>query len=341
MKIVVKAELDQKADVLVLGLFEEDNYHSLAEFKSLITELDTAIVNKSFEHKFGSQYSTVSLPYKKVLVLSLGKKTEFTLDKLRRVMGKAVKFTRSSQLESFTTNITSNTNLMILFNSEEIGRSAAEGLLLSEYYFTKYLSKEKKEKKKELVSVFLQQSENAPEISSFQKGLDVGRVIAKATNYARDLVNEPARIATPTYLEQEAHKIALSHNNKIKLKVLNQVELEHLGLGAFVGVSKGSDEPPKLLFLEYNGAGNDHWTAIVGKGITFDSGGYNLKMTNFIEDMKDDMSGGAAVLATIKAMAELGIKKNIVGVIPACENMIGGHAQHPGDIVTAFNCKTI
>jgi len=341
MKIVVKAELDQKADVLVLGLFEEDNYHSLAEFKSLITELDTAIVNKSFEHKFGSQYSTVSLPYKKVLVLSLGKKTEFTLDKLRRVMGKAVKFTRSSQLESFTTNITSNTNLMILFNSEEIGRSAAEGLLLSEYYFTKYLSKEKKEKKKELVSVFLQQSENAPEISSFQKGLDVGRVIAKATNYARDLVNEPARIATPTYLEQEAHKIALSHNNKIKLKVLNQVELEHLGLGAFVGVSKGSDEPPKLLFLEYNGAGNDHWTAIVGKGITFDSGGYNLKMTNFIEDMKDDMSGGAAVLATIKAMAELGIKKNIVGVIPACENMIGGHAQHPGDIVTAFNGKTI
>src|SRR3989338_2437746 len=341
MKIVVKAELDQKADVLVLGLFEEDNYHSLAEFKSLITELDTAIVNKSFEHKFGSQYSTVSLPYKKVLVLSLGKKTEFTLDKLRRVMGKAVKFTRSSQLESFTTNITSNTNLMILFNSEEIGRSAAEGLLLSEYYFTKYLSKEKKEKKKELVSVFLQQSENAPEISSFQKGLDVGRVIAKATNYARDLVNEPARIATPTYLEQEAHKIALSHNNKIKLKVLNQVELEHLGLGAFVGVSKGSDEPPKLLFLEYNGAGNDHWTAIVGKGITFDSGGYNLKMTNFIEDMKDDMSGGAAVLATIKAMAELGIKKNIVGVIPACENMIGGHAQHPGDIVTAYNGKTI
>src|SRR3989338_5890148 len=222
MKIVVKAELDQKADVLVLGLFEEDNYHSLAEFKSLITELDTAIVNKSFEHKFGSQYSTVSLPYKKVLVLSLGKKTEFTLDKLRRVMGKAVKFTRSSQLESFTTNITSNTNLMILFNSEEIGRSAAEGLLLSEYYFTKYLGKEKKEKKKELTSVFLQYSKD---VSAFQQGLNTGRVIAQATNYARDLVNEPARVATPTYLEQEAKKLNHPH---LKLKVLNQVELEHL-----------------------------------------------------------------------------------------------------------------
>jgi len=351
MQIVVKRELEQKADVLVLGLFEEDNYRSgEAEFKyilfqNMVPELDTAIANKSFEHKFGSQYSTISDSYHRVLILSLGKKSEFTLDKIRRTMGKAVKFTRSCQLNSFTTDVTANPILLSLFNSEEIGRSVAEGLLLSEYYFTKYLGPEKKEKKKELVSVFLQHSKDTQKVSAFEKGLDVGKVIAQATNYARDLVNEPARIATPTYLEQEAQKLVASHNNKIKLKVLNQAELEHLGLGAFVGVSKGSDEPPKLLLLEYRGdntgANSGPWTAIVGKGITFDSGGYNLKMTNFIEDMKDDMSGGAAVMATIKAMVELGVKKNIVGVIPACENMIGGHAQHPGDIVKAYNGKTI
>ena len=113
------------------------------------------------------------------------------------------------------------------------------------------------------------------------------------------------------------------------------------GLGSLIGVSQGSDQPPKLIFLEYRGGGEDPVTAIVGKGITFDSGGYNIKPTGYMEDMKSDMAGAAAVLGAMRTISQLGLKRNVLGVIPTCENMVSGGAQRPGDIVRAYNGKTI
>lgn len=310
MKITTKHELGP--DTLVLGMFAEDKP---------LPEVKEAIKNKQFnKDKFGKKYSTV-IDNQKVFVYSLGKKKEFTANHLRRILGKAIKCVKANKLTSFSTNITKISPL----KAEETGRAAAEGLILGNYKFTKYFGKEKQEEFTELKEVTLQGSD---------AGIKIGTIIAENTNYAKDLVNEPADLVTPDYLEREAKKL-----KGVSVKVINKAEMKKLGMNALLGVSVGSSQDPKLILIEKKGTGKP--TALVGKGITFDAGGLNLKPTKWIEDMKSDMGGAAAVIATMKAIVELGVKKHLIGVIPACENMLGSSAQKPGDIVKAYNGKTI
>ncbi|MBU0470543.1 MAG: leucyl aminopeptidase [Nanoarchaeota archaeon] len=341
MKIITSKELDLKQDIVFLGLYEEekDNYKDFS--KKLAEELEEALKEKRFSKAFGEIYLTklegisANKETVKAVVIGLGKKKEFSLEKVRQLMGKMVSATKAGKLSSFSTNVTSLLS-SLKFDPHRLGRATAEGLVLANYDFNKYLAKEKREEKKPLAVVSLQW--NGAE-DSFGAGLKVGRIIAENTNFVKDLVNEPANLVNSVYLEKVAKDIAAKHGT-VKLKVLNKPELKQLGMNALLGVNAGSDNPPKLLILEYNNSKGKS-IALVGKGITFDSGGYNLKPTKYIEDMKTDMAGGAAVLGTIKVAAELGLKKNLLGVIPLCENMISGSAQRPGDIVKAYNGKTI
>jgi leucyl aminopeptidase len=273
--------------------------------------------------------------YKKVVVLGLGEKKDLSAEKVRQALGKMVTCTKSWSFSSFTTNVVEKARACV---SEQhlLGSAAAEGLLLANYGFTRYLAKEKQEKKKPLNVASLQWSGG----NDLSEGLKTGRVVAEATNWVRDLVNEPANVVNSEYMEKLAKQVA-SQYSSVKLKILNKAELEKEGMGALLGVNAGSKNPPKLLVLEYTGAKKGKHTALLGKGITFDSGGYNLKPTKYIEDMKTDMAGAAAVMATIKVAAELKLKKNLLGVMAMCENMVDANAQHPGDIVKAFNGKTI
>ncbi|HII14229.1 MAG TPA: hypothetical protein HA360_04095, partial [Nanoarchaeota archaeon] len=218
----------------------------------------------------------------------------------------------------------------------ELGRASAEGLLLSEYSFKKYMSivPENLEKDIEAVTITWMKDKEG-----FLKGFEEGKIIAECTNFAKDLVNEPPMVMTPAYMEKIAEEIA--ENKNIKLRVLDKKDLEEKGFGAILGVSKGSEHAPKLLILEYHGSEEGPVTALVGKGITFDTGGYNIKPTGSMETMKCDMGGAAAVLATIKAAAALGLKKKIIGVAPVCENAVSGSAYKPGDILLAYNKKSI
>jgi len=169
--------------------------------------------------------------------------------------------------------------------------------------------------------------------------VQIGRTIAENTNYSRQLVNEPAEYMTPEQIESEAKKL---NGKNIKVTVLGKKELQKLGLNGILSVGKGSVHEPRLIILEYKGAGaSDKSTVIVGKGVAFDSGGLHVKPFGYMETMKCDMAGAAAILGTIKIASELGLKKNIVGVIPACENMINGEAYKPGDIIKMFNGKTV
>lgn len=339
MKITMSREMDKKQEVLFLGLFEEDtdNYKSLSE--ELAKELEEAMERKAFSRKFGEVYSTKlsHLPYKKVMVLGLGAKKEFDVEKLRQASGKMVAATKCASYGSLFTNVVEKARSLEHFNPEMLGRAAAEGLLLANYNFTKYLAKDKQEKKKPLSVVSVQWTA-AP--ASFAVGLTTGRVIAECANMIRDLVNEPASVVNSEYLEKAARQI-VSEYSAVKLKVLNKAELQKEGMGALLGVNAGSKNPPKLLLLEYQGSKKGKYTALLGKGITFDSGGYNLKPTKYIEDMKTDMAGAAAVMGTIKVAAELKLKKNLIAVMPLCENMVDASAQRPGDIVKAYNGKTI
>ena len=337
MKITMTKDLDKAQDVLFLGLFEEDKDNGKSFSKELAEEVEAAMERKAFSRKFGEMYGTKlsSHSYKKVVVLGLGEKKDFSVEKARQALGKMVTSTKCWLFSSFTTNVVEKAAVN-KSDHQSLGRAAAEGLLLANYGFTKYFAKEKQEKKKPVSAVVLQWTGG----TEFNEGLKVGGVIAEATNMTRDLVNEPANVVNSEYMEKIAKQVA-SQYSSVKVKVLNKAELEKEGMGALLGVNAGSSNPPKLVLLEYNGSKKGKYTALVGKGITFDSGGYKLKPTKYIEDMATDMAGAAAVLAAVKVAAELKLKKNLVGVMPLCENMVDANAQHPGDIVRAFNGKTI
>jgi leucyl aminopeptidase len=174
------------------------------------------------------------------------------------------------------------------------------------------------------------------------KGLAEGRAIANGVDLAKRLGNLPANICTPEYLAQQARK--LQRDWGIGVQVFDRGQIEALKMGSFLSVAKGSDQPPRLIVAKYQGAGRGRFAdpiALVGKGITFDSGGISIKPAAEMDEMKFDMCGAASVLGALRAAAELKLKVNVVGVIPACENLPSGRANKPGDIVTSMSGQTV
>jgi leucyl aminopeptidase len=178
--------------------------------------------------------------------------------------------------------------------------------------------------------------------ATVEKGLAEGRAIANGVDLAKRLGNLPANVCTPEFLAQQARK--LQRDWGIGVQVLARGQIEALKMGSFLSVAKGSDQPPRLIVAKYQGAGRGRFNdpiALVGKGITFDSGGISIKPAGEMDEMKFDMCGAASVLGTLRAAAELKLKVNVLGVIPACENLPSGHANKPGDIVTSMSGQTI
>jgi leucyl aminopeptidase len=175
---------------------------------------------------------------------------------------------------------------------------------------------------------------------ALERGMREGSAIASGMTLTRDLGNLPANVCTPTYLADASVK--LGREWKLAVEVLEQKDMEKLRMGSLLSVTKGSHEPPKFVILRYAGAGRkDRPVVLVGKGITFDTGGISIKPSADLDQMKFDMCGAASVLGTLRAAAELGLKLNIVGLVPTCENMPGGAATKPGDIVTSMSGQTI
>ena len=182
---------------------------------------------------------------------------------------------------------------------------------------------------------------DAERAEAIREGVDRGRAMAEATAIARNLVNEPANILTPTAMAEAAREVSV--RNGLGFEVLENADMKQRGMGAFIGVAQGSEEPAKLIILTYEGdPGNpSNNLGLIGKGITFDTGGISLKPAAGMESMKGDMAGGASVIAAMEAIARLGPRINVTGMVAATENMPGGSAQRPGDVVTAMNGKTI
>jgi leucyl aminopeptidase len=187
--------------------------------------------------------------------------------------------------------------------------------------------------------VLLAQQRN--QVRQLNEGVRRGLATAEATAFVRDLCNHPANVMTPTRIADEARAIAKEEG--LALKVLERKDMEHLGMGALLGVARGSHEPPKFIVLEYNGAKKkaERPVVLVGKTITFDTGGISLKPAENMEHMKADMTGGAEVLASIRAAARLKLPLHLISILPATENMPGGQAMKPGDIVKTLSGKTV
>ncbi len=320
-------------EAVILGAFEPKPDGILDELSKLLgPAVEQIIKKKEFTGEFGQMklINTLrKLPAENVLLVGLGKRDEFTLEHLRRVSGSAARALRDNGIKSFATTLHTMTTKKATLREQ--AQAVAEGSILGSYQFTKYKT-QNRDKLKELKSVTLLESEK-----STDEGAHAGKIIANAQNFVRDLVNEPAMTLTPTVLADYALDLK---KLGVKVTVYDKKAIEKLGLRALLAVNNGSVQEPRFVTLEYK-KGSGQPIAIVGKGITFDSGGLDLKPASNMLDMKSDMAGAAAVIGTIRAIAELGLNVNVVGVFASTENMPGCNAYKPGDVVTGYNGKTM
>jgi len=278
-------------------------------------------------------YTQGALPAKRVLLTGLGKRGEFDLEKWRGAASKAGQYVRDAGIKKFAFQIKKFDRLA----EEELAESFVTGLLLGTYQYNELKTLER-EKIKEIGEVILL-GETTGELNSLNRGTETGRIIAEAVCMARDLVNGPSNKITPTSLAEKAQQIAKDHGMEIRILEVSQAEA--VGMGAFAAVAKGSQEPGKFIILERNKNKGYDTIALIGKGITFDSGGISIKPSEGMERMKDDMSGAAAVLTMMQAASKLRIPLHLVGIIPATENLPSGKAYKPGDVLKTLSGRTV
>ena len=272
----------------------------------------------------------------RVAIMGLGKKGELTLDKIRGAIAETCRHLSKKRVDNIATVAHgAGVNKITLAGSAQ---AVTEGVLLGTYSFRKYITK-KEDEYSEIKQLTVVGRKKA-DIQPLEKGCIKGEILAEAANIARDMVNEPSNYMTPGDMAEIAKKIA--QDNNLELTILEKREMQKLGMGALLGVAQGSCQPPKFIVLNYRGRKSEEIDlALVGKGITFDSGGISIKPSNKMDEMKSDMAGGAAVMSAISAIASLKPGINVTAIVPAVENLPGGSALKPGDILTAMTGKTI
>jgi leucyl aminopeptidase len=270
--------------------------------------------------------------YPVVVVAGTGKVE--TAEAFRRSASVAVRTVRDLGITS--ASVVLPTGRGAIWRPEVVAAAATEGALMGLYRFEAHKS-EKSPRTLDALTLLAPRGEGP----KAERGMERGRVVGEAVCFARDLGNEPGNRATPTYLAETALEIAGEHG--LGVEILEEEDMQRLGMGALLGVSRGSAEPAKLVILTYEPSRRapTDTVAIVGKGLTFDAGGICIKPAPKMEDMKFDMCGGAAVLATMSALGRLGAPVRVVGLVPSSENLLGSAAYKPGDILQAMNGTTI
>ena len=289
--------------------------------------------------KWGEQtlvHALGKLPVDRVLVMGLGKPEDFTLDRARIVSAEALKHLRKIGARRVGT-IVHGAGAGGL-NAAQAAQALSEGALLGLYRFTRY--KRNNDNGNKEIETLTVVERDRPKLRAVTEAVRRGRIVAEATNAARDLVNEPGNTLTPTELGRRAREAA--RRSRIRCQMLGPQQLGRLGARALLGVARGSQEPPRLIVLEYRGGrrGGPH-LGLIGKGITFDSGGISIKPAENMEAMKGDMAGAAAVIAATSAIALLSLPIHVTAVVPATENLPSGSALKPGDVLRAMSGKTI
>ena len=267
------------------------------------------------------------LKAKRLVLAGGGKRDKFDAADLRRLSGAAVRSLKSKGVHSITLALDEPVH------SDDFAAAAVEGAVLADLENDRYKTDPKKnEKHVDSFSV----------LGGSQDAVDRGRILAEAQNFTRDLANQPANVLTPMVLAGHAKKMAAEFG--LECEVLDQDRMRQLGMGALLGVAQGSAEPPALIVIRYN-PGNapkskDH-LGLIGKGVTFDTGGISIKPSDGMEKMRYDMAGGAAVLGAMRAIAQIKPAIPVTALVPTVENMPGSKAQRPGDIVTSLSGKTV
>jgi leucyl aminopeptidase len=287
------------------------------------------------------------LPARRVVVVGLGKKEACDLEAVRRAMGSATQRLLQHGITRFHTVLHGGAGLSDGADTRAIAQAIAEAALMAGFKDDRYKTVSEEEEpgktepreKKELAGLTVVDADSR-KLPAIRRGLDRGEKLARAVNYTRELGNTPPNEMTPERLGERAQELAEEHG--LECEVLDREALEDKGMGAILGVGMGSTNGPRLIVLRYRGGGKAAPpTAIVGKAVTFDTGGISIKPSARMEDMKYDKMGGCAVLGILKAAALLKLRKNLIGIIPAAENMPSGTAYRPGDILRSYSGKTI
>ena len=272
----------------------------------------------------------------RVLVAGLGPVSDFTPEAVRSVAAESCRYLRRARVETVAT-IAHGAGIGAL-DAKGAGEAIAIGGILGLYRFDTY--KSETNDRPDIRELTIVESDSG-KVSALEEGVAKGTVVAEAVNLCRDMANGPANFMTPTRMAELALEAAKDSN--LGIEVLDSPQMAELGMGALLGVAQGSEEPPKFIILRYSGDPDDEANnlGLLGKGITFDSGGLDIKSAAGMARMKTDMSGGAAVISAMRAIGNLKPKLNVTGIVPATENMPGGKSQRPGDVVRSMNGKTI
>jgi leucyl aminopeptidase len=277
-------------------------------------------------------YQLPGIQAKRVLLVGMGDKDKLTLESIGQITQTAVAVLKAAKIHNAISFISDEASAEY---AEAAVRQSVQAVADSLYSFDTY--KSKKDDAPALESLTIAHTSS----NDYSRAVQQGQAIADGIRLCRDLANSPGNVCTPTYLADAAHHLADS-TGKLDLTVLEEADMETLGMGSFLSVSKGSIQPGKMIIMQYHGGKTDEAPLVlVGKGITFDTGGISLKPGAAMDEMKFDMSGAASVLGAMSACIAMQLPTNVIGVIAAAENMPGGKASKPGDIVTSMSGKTI
>lgn len=340
MEFSIKSTSPEKlrTDCLLVGIFEGRKLSELAKLLDSVTEkaISAAVKSGDMEGKAGTtlmlrQLAGVAAP--RVLLVGLGKADELTLKGLRASFRSAVK-----ALPAGVENIATDFAALALKKVSVQQKAAALAEVVFDATYKVNAVKEKSVEPHALQSVNLLLEKSAQ--AEAELGLKQGQGVGQGVALAKDLGNLPPNICTPSYLGKQAEKLAKDYG--FKVEVLDQAAIEKLNMGSFLGVTRGSEEPPRFIVMQHlQGKKSQKPVVLVGKGITFDTGGISLKPGADMDEMKYDMCGAASVFGVFKALGELKLPLNVIGLIPTCENMPSGRATKPGDILTSMSGQTI
>lgn len=326
ISIEASKETDHVCEALILP-FTEGDARIYDGLHPSLSELIERVFGREFRGKKNEcllMLSPKGFKPERIFLIGLGKKEGLSPETVRQAGGKAGKFLRDAGVKKI------GLSTGILMSHSLSPADFVEGWLLGTYTFQKYL-REKKNASIDRVTIL---SKSAGELEA---ALRWKQRIASSVHFARDLINTPANDMTPSHIADVATSL---RNRLLSVRILGRKEAEKLRMGAYLSVAKGSHQPPKFIILHYRGS-KDKPFVLIGKSITFDSGGISLKPADGMEKMKYDMAGGAAVLGVLKAVSALRMPVHLVGILPATENLPGGSASRPGDVVRAMNGKSI
>lgn len=337
---------EYKADILAVGLYSDAKGLDKLT-KGLDRKLKGAIGKLiklgDFQAKDGTGavvYGNAGIGAERVLLVGLGEKKKATLDTIRKAAAYAAK--KSVELKAKTVGLAIHSAFGAKLDLAEMGQVCAEGAYFGSYRYDEFITGNGNGRLDSLKVELIDSS--GDRTKELKKGVVKGAIVGAAQNYARTIANRPANVIYPATLAAAAKKLARG-SSTLKCTVFGEKQMMEKGMGGVLAVGSGSEHRPKFIVLKHTPAGKAGKTApkvaLVGKAITFDSGGISLKPAPNMEEMKFDKSGGVAVLATMKAIAELGLPIGVYGIIPSAENIPSGTSYRPGDIITTYSGKTV